>query len=565
MYKDTRHANTSAPYGAQQPLPPTPTSASVSTLTSTTKVNAVCDAILADLATRKKTNLQNIITAHVSKMPPAIDEGLTVVAQLLKEDVSLAGRAVASKAVEHICFLVDVNRLYDHALGLYNLELTMQIAQQSQRDPREYIPFIRMLHEMSPIWLKFSIDEYLERHEKALGHLADFDDFSEFLQYTKKHHLYKTALGIYRYNSQRLAVITNAYAEYLETQSKFREAGLAYESLDNFSKATSCYQSAGVACWRECLFAAQSQTPPLSEDVLNELASNLVDALLEARDYTAAAKIQLDYLNSVEGIRTLCKAYEFAEAMRLAVFLRRRDLLETAVDAGLGDALSSSTELLADCRSQLKAQVPRILELRKKAIEDPLGFYEGERLGGEDVPDDVSIAASSRLSTSASLFTRYSTGTAATGKTGETGGTGATQQHRNRKKREEKKRARGRKGTVYEQEYLVNSVRRLIERVERARPEVSRLVVGLTRRNMAERARAIEGLMAELVESCQAAISEVWQPGQPGTRPQASSAGAAVETGNGTQDSANQESGELSSRGVGAPVIVAFERLSLLG
>lgn len=562
MYKDTKKIKIPTPFGLPQVAPPTP----APTPTASTKVSTVCDAVLLGLESRKKTNLQNIITAHVSKLPPAIDDGLTVVAQLLHDNETAAARSVSAKAVEHICFLVDVNQLYDHALGLYDLDLTMAIAQQSQRDPKEYVPFIRTLHEMAPIWRKFSIDDHLERHEKALGHLADFDDFNEFLQYTKKHSLYKKALGIYRYNAERLAAITNAYAEYLVSQSKFREAGLAYESLQNFSKATSCYQSAGVSCWRECLFAAQSQTPPLSGNVLNELASNLTDALLEARDYTAAAKIQLEYLDSVEGVRTLCKAYEFAEAMRVAARFRRADLLQTHVDPGLGDALSSSTELLADCRSQIKAQVPRILELRQKALEDPLGFYEGERMGGEDVPDDVSVAASSRISTSASLFTRYSTGTAATGKTGQTGGTTTTQQHRNRKKREEKKRARGRKGTVYEQEYLINSIRRLIERVERARPEVQRLVVGLIRRDMAERARAIEALMAELVEACQAAIREVWQQqaGVPGAQGAPTMANAAVE--NGASDQ-TQENGEMSTNTNTnvAPVIATFERLSLLG
>ncbi len=44
------------------------------------------------------------------------------------EDISQA-----EKAVEHICFLADVNRLYEHALGLYDLELTLLVAQQSQK------------------------------------------------------------------------------------------------------------------------------------------------------------------------------------------------------------------------------------------------------------------------------------------------------------------------------------------------------------------------------------------------------------------------------------------------
>lgn len=35
--------------------------------------------------------------------------------------------------MEHICFLADVNKLYDNALGLYDLDLTLLVAQQSQK------------------------------------------------------------------------------------------------------------------------------------------------------------------------------------------------------------------------------------------------------------------------------------------------------------------------------------------------------------------------------------------------------------------------------------------------
>lgn len=40
---------------------------------------------------------------------------------------------MTERAAEHICFLADVNQLYDTALGLYNLELALLIAQQSQK------------------------------------------------------------------------------------------------------------------------------------------------------------------------------------------------------------------------------------------------------------------------------------------------------------------------------------------------------------------------------------------------------------------------------------------------
>ncbi|KAJ3518220.1 hypothetical protein NM208_g14596 [Fusarium decemcellulare] len=137
MYQDTKRAKA---FGADA-LPTT--ESSPAPRGSAAKVNTVCDTILKALQSRTATNLQNIITAHVCKSPPALDDGLLLVAELMREDEKLA-----EKAVEHICFLVDVNRLYENALGLYNLDLALLVAQQSQRDPREYLPFIQNLHAL---------------------------------------------------------------------------------------------------------------------------------------------------------------------------------------------------------------------------------------------------------------------------------------------------------------------------------------------------------------------------------------------------------------------------------
>jgi len=563
MYRDTsKSASIQAPVE-----PKTPSQAS--------KVNTICDAVLKSLRTRKNANLQNIITAHVCKYPPALDDGLTVVAELMQEDETLAERAV-----EHICFLADVNKLFDHALGLYNLELTLLVAQQSQRDPREYLPFIQELHKMEPLQRMYTIDDKLGRKEKALAHLKAIGDFEVAKNYVVKHNLYQHALGLWRREEDAHRALTDVYAAHLKATSKFREAGLAYESLGNFADATDCYLKAGASCWRECLYAAsQIQQPDSaeSEAKFQDIASTLADALREAKDHASAATIHLDYLGSVpSAITSLCKGYLFADALRLVALHKRPDLLESHVDAGLAEAFSGSTEFLADCREQLKAQVPRIAELRRKAREDPLAFYEGEnpfgnnKLGGEDIPDDISVAASSRVSTSASLFTRY------TGKAGSVGtvGSNVSRATSKNRKREEKKRARGRKGTVYEEEYLVNSVRRLIERVEGTKGEVERLVFGLVRRGMSERARAVEELMGVVVEGCKKAVLEVWPTTPAGGQGEVigGGGGEGVVAVNGEEgyrptggDGVLHDSLEAMSKRQEPPVIKEFERLALLG
>lgn len=520
------------------------------------KTNRVCDAMLQVLKSRTGTNLQNIITANVSKSPPALDDGLRVVAGLMATD-----EALADKAVEHICFLADANKLYDNALGLYNLDLALLVAQQSQKDPREYLPFLQKLQEMPLLRRQFSIDDYLGRHAKALTHLHEISqDSSEELEiYVVKHKLYQPALTLYRYNTARHASIMALYAAYLESTSQLHAAALAYESLQLYGPAASCYQRAGSTYFRECLYCFAQQSPVPTAEATRSLASTLADSLYEAKDYLSCASLYSTYLDNIpSAVSTLCKGYHFSNALLLCIHHNRNDLLAPngVLDTGLSEALSSSLELLAECKSQLKAQVPRIIELREKALADPLAFYEGEI--NEDLPDDISVAASSRVSTSASLFTRY-TGRQSAG----TAATGVSRMTSKNRRREERKRARGKKGSVYEEEYLVASVGRLVERIERTREEVQRLVEALVRRGMREQARSVEALLAEVIDMCKAAIPQVYgeQEQQPlinddgeedGYRP----IGA---------DAVFAESLQEAAKKKVAPVIGAFEKLTLLG
>ena len=108
------------------------------------KTNKICDAFLVTFRDRPTTHVQNIISAHVCKNPPDMEAGLLMIADLQSKSrlsggddllTSKSGKQAdeAQEAVEHICFLSDANRLYDKALGLYDLDLTLLIAQQSQK------------------------------------------------------------------------------------------------------------------------------------------------------------------------------------------------------------------------------------------------------------------------------------------------------------------------------------------------------------------------------------------------------------------------------------------------
>ena len=54
--------------------------------------------------------------------------------------------------------ITDADKLYDTALATYNLDLVLMVAERSQRDPKEYLPFLAHLKSLSPALAKYEID-----------------------------------------------------------------------------------------------------------------------------------------------------------------------------------------------------------------------------------------------------------------------------------------------------------------------------------------------------------------------------------------------------------------------
>lgn len=216
--------------------------------------------------------------------------------------------------------------------------------------------------------------------------------------------------------------------------------------------------------------------------------------------------------------------------------------------------------MLADCKGQLTAQTTRIAELREKKKSDPRkclrAAYAEQRADGHfsivafldgatevDVPDDVSLAPT-MATTSHSLYTRY------TGATNATALTGASRKTSKNRRKEERKRARGKKGSVYEEEYLMNSIRRLNERVEIVSTDAQRLVECLYRRGMRSEAAAVQEQLKDLVEQLKTAVAAVFSDSP---RPTAQ-----------TDLNSGMEGGEIMpAANLERPVIKVFTGLSL--
>lgn len=184
----------------------------------------MCDSLRALVEAKGLVDyVETILTTYVCKSPPDYEGGLSVLLRLQAEHPE-----IVEEAIKYIIFLSNVNQLYDVALGMYNFELVLMVAQYSQKDPKEYLPFLRELRALEKYEQRFRIDDHLGRRESALRNLkaAGPDRFDDAASYLSRYELFDEAFTLYADDKEKLTVIHGLYGDYLYDRRDFNEAAL---------------------------------------------------------------------------------------------------------------------------------------------------------------------------------------------------------------------------------------------------------------------------------------------------------------------------------------------------
>ncbi|KAK4047856.1 putative elongator complex protein 1 [Microbotryomycetes sp. JL221] len=417
------------------------------------KINAVCDAIRAELERDLSRHLHCVLTAHVRKTPADYESALR-----LLSDINARDPKSADKAVKYIIFLSEANKLFDLALGLYDFSLVLMVAQHSQKDPREYLPFLRELRKLEPHLQRFRIDDHLQRFASALRHLAQAGDayFEQVLSYAREHDLHLAALQLYRADPARHKTVLGAHAQSLLDNKRYEEAGLAYERAGNYPEAIGAFVKANLwqNAFRLCLTHGKRTATQIKE-----LAVDVSNNLRAKRRFAEAGRVVLEYARDVDAAcDILLEGNEFDEAHRIASLYNRKELVETLIKPALLEAKARLTDEFTDVQEQLEKQVSRLDELRVKREQEPARFFCREDEVGQN--DNIEMQADG-ASDAGTAFTRY-TVAASTLATSRNTSNRSSRTAKSRK-RASLKRAAGKKGTVFEESYLLNSVKKTVE------------------------------------------------------------------------------------------------------
>uniref|UniRef100_A0A8B9H0Q9 Elongator complex protein 1 n=1 Tax=Astyanax mexicanus TaxID=7994 RepID=A0A8B9H0Q9_ASTMX len=359
-------------------------SASASGADGKKKVDTICDALRSAMETLDPLKFcLCILTSHVRKTTPELEIALQKVHELRVNPPSEKNAVSAEEALKYLLFLVNVNELYEHSLGTYDFDLVLMVAEKSQKDPKEYLPFLNMLKTLEPNYQRYTIDKHLKRYKKALHHLSKCGEehFTEVLNLVKDQRLYTEALQLYPAESQQYKMLSVAYAEHLVEQQQAEQAGLLLWRCGEMPRALQAFVS--CTSWRHALAVAVHI--PLPPEQLAQLARDLADD---------------------DGLFCMfLKGAAWEEALRLIYLYSRQDIAETHLKPALLEAHSNQLTFLESQKTLFTRHKNRLVVVREQKEKARLELLDED---GPDCADAELYSEASSVLTGSRIGSKYS-------------------------------------------------------------------------------------------------------------------------------------------------------------
>ncbi|XP_058824960.1 elongator complex protein 1 [Topomyia yanbarensis] len=362
------------------------------------KIEYLCDRLLHVLNSRTDYTLPKI-TCFVRR--GLLEQALQVIWELRK---TRQQEEAAEEALKYLLYLVDVNDLFNVALGMYDFGLVLYVATKSQKDPKEYLQFLNELKRLEEHYRKYRIDCHLKRFGKALENIArcgdDDDKFHEALQLTITHGLYTKAMAVYKGNEKYYKRVCVCYGDHLRQSNKQADASLIYEKAGDFQQAIASARNA--VDWARCLRLAKMANQDESDT--RRLVQTLIPALQETAEYEAASYLAKDYLkDSKLAVDILLKDHLFGKAM-LEAQLADESLIETRICPELDQYLQDLGQKLSNEKEEFLKHKNRLLIVReqkaKKKVEQDHDEDDDRDVDDCDLYSDTSTIASSKYTSS---------------------------------------------------------------------------------------------------------------------------------------------------------------------
>lgn len=467
------------------------------------KINKFCTLIRKSLESVSKENpdkdyITSKLTTYAKMSPPDLESAITLISNLRVS----SGIAVSEDALKYLIFLVDSEKLYSVALGMYDFKLVLMVAQHTHKDPREYLAYLSELQDLPEYYKRFRIDNDLGKHVKALENIYQAGDeyYEESLKYIETHSLYNDALKIYKSDTSKYNDILEKYGDDLMIRGTYEEAGLLFKLCNNIEKAVEAFGKGYY--WKEALSLCESDLIPnkiLTIEEFKSKAEYLATELASERRYLESATILSDYVdNKLESCSMLIKGWAWKQCDRIISKYRIENIQDekmieelnikyTELKEAIITAGQSVEKELMDMKinyehtrtrlRQIRNQKKFILEKAAKVIlgeieDGPIDSFMDENnsndlLGDIDIMSDTLSMATSR-STNFSVQTGVSILSSLRSETSY-----RTHMTGKQRRKAERKRASG-KDPNYIEEYYLNQLRTFVQRINDLKSNIVR-------------------------------------------------------------------------------------------
>ncbi|XP_033714263.1 elongator complex protein 1 isoform X3 [Tursiops truncatus] len=460
------------------------------------KVDLICDAMRAAMENiNPHKYCLSILTSHVKKTTPELEIVLQKVHELQGSAAPVPDAVSAEEALKYLLLFVDVNELYDHSLGTYNFDLVLMVAEKSQKDPKEYLPFLNTLKKMETNYQRFTIDKYLKRYEKAIGHLSKCgpEYFPECLNLIKDKNLYNEALKLYPPNSQQYKDISIAYGEHLLQEHLCEPAGLVFARAGAHEKALSAFLACGS--WQQALCVAAQLH--LTKDQLAGLGRTLAGKLAEQRKHGDAATVLEQYAQDYEeAVLLLLEGAAWEEALRLVHKYNRPDIIETNVKPSILEAQKNYMAFLDSQTATFSRHKARLLVVRELKEQAQQVHLDDEAPHGQE--SDLFSETSSVMS-----------GSDMSGKYSHSNSRISARSSKNRRKAERKKHSL-KEGSPLEDLALLEALSDVVQGTEKLKDEIYHILKILFLFEFDEQGRELQKAFEDTLQLMERSLPEIW-------------------------------------------------------
>uniref|UniRef100_A0A0R3RXY0 Elongator complex protein 1 n=1 Tax=Elaeophora elaphi TaxID=1147741 RepID=A0A0R3RXY0_9BILA len=430
-----------------------------------TKVQDVCTAIreyILNLDDNLITDLYTtVISTYLKEQPPQVSKALSA---LREQSLKLPdGAKLEKKWIAYVSLLAPNENLFNVSLSTYDLSLALAVAENSQMDPKEYLPLLTDFQTQSPpAYQKFKIDIHLGMFKRAIQNLSELDD--RWIE----------------------AEACELFANHLMNKRRFEEAAVLFKRANNITLALQCYQS--VQNWKGVVECGQIMN--MEGEMLSDLLQKMVPHFESKGKFADIAEI-LSFIDKKSNRMQIVEYYCKADAWNLATnFAFGNDELIKIVSEAASVRCKQILKNIGnweDLLEQYCCRLEIVRQTKKNSLKAIVKRFEDQDLPMSEVFSETSSSVSnvSKLSV-ASTASAY------------------------RRKHVEKKKKVLREGSQYEDAALLNALKDIVLRIDSQQDELILLLPTLVAVDALEEARALHIQFVTLIKLAHKIIGTAW-------------------------------------------------------